>query len=129
MQEELLKSLDRWHFANIILATTELERINSAIQSRAGNSIYRFDYPTIEAVTANLMRISALEHLPTTADAAEVIADVGDCQPRKCLDALQELTIVARHRNLHEISAAFVRDVLHIPTKGPSGDQPDIRGL
>jgi hypothetical protein len=128
-QEELLKLLERWGWGNVLLATTDLDRIHKALVSRAGNSVYHITYPTADECVVGLIRVSALEGHVLPRGAAEIITSVGQCQPRKCLDALQEV-LIALQSGAAELSAALVGDVLAVPQRPTAAAaEVDFHGL
>jgi len=94
-----------------ILATTEPHKLPATILSRT----QRFDFRriTINDIAGRLLKISEVEGINITPDAAEVIAATADGSMRDAVSALDQCAA----RNLEQIRAADVSNILGIADK------------
>jgi len=88
-QEKLLDLIKKWPYGIVIMATTNKDKINNALLSRAGDHVYEFTYPLPEEVAANLIRIAALKGSVMDHEVGLEIASRCNCEPRACLSKLQ----------------------------------------
>lgn len=92
-QESLLKLVERLATAKVVLITTELEKIEGGLISRA--TPYRFVQPTPAQAAPHLVRIAQAEGICLQQEAAAWIAEQKAGRPRDCLGALWELRGIA----------------------------------
>jgi DNA polymerase III gamma/tau subunit len=133
-REALLKLVEKWCGAHIILATSHLDRLavpapegtRNPLLSRA--TVFSFSYPTLDECASGILAAGKRARLDVDPEVAKWIARKCDCAPRDCLGELYILsnfgpTISMKNvEETHDEAATVPVDDPAIPT----GDEPLI---
>lgn len=103
VRESLLKQVEQWVGAHIILATTRLDLLAINGMTGEGNpllsrgDIFRFEYPTESQCLGGLVKAATTVNIILDADVARWIVVRHACCPRDCLGELYRLSNHGSH--------------------------------
>lgn len=95
-QDRLLTLFERPQGTRFVLATTELDKIDGGIKSRAGSAIYRLSPPTMDAVTTHVSRVIGMVGGSIDRSVALKVAEKAGASPRVTMSILQELLCISK---------------------------------
>lgn len=90
IQQRFLKPIEELNHAIVILATTNPEKIDRGLISRAGSNIFEFTAPSPDEAMAHLVRIAAQNDFTLSEAVARILVKHSEGDPRRSLTMLQE---------------------------------------
>jgi len=126
-REVLLKKSEKWAGANIVLATTRLDKLGVPGESEEGNpllsraDVFQFAYPTEAECVVGLINAASTVSLKLDSNVARWIALRHQFSPRRCLGELYRLSSHGPHIVMDAVEEEHGPDVLSSPGSTDGG--------